>query len=72
MCPSLPTGFEGGMWDVIVLIVFLFTLSENGITANPGRGYNLFTLIGLGLACKGHSCHTKNSTLAKIFTEKNK
>ena len=29
-------------------------------------------VVGLGLACqdKGHCCHTKKSTLAKIFTEK--
>ena len=27
-------------------------------------------IFGLGLACQGHSCHTKKSTLAKTFTEK--
>ena len=34
--------------------------------------YLLF-VFGLGLACqaKGQCCHTKKSTLAKIFTEKN-
>ena len=32
----------------------------------------LACFFGLGLACqaKGHSCHTKKSTLAKTFTEK--
>ena len=31
------------------------------------------SIFGLGLACqtKGQCCHTKNSTLAKTFTEKN-
>ena len=33
MCPSFPFGFEGGIWDFIVLVPdhsFLFTLTQIG------------------------------------------
>ena len=47
--------------------------------AKLGKGTNfikvddMVLVFGLGLACqaKGQCCHTKKSTLAKIFTEEN-
>ena len=44
------------------------TLTKN---TNPGKMFVWFLAWAWLAKAKGHSCHTKKSTLAKVFTEKN-
>ena len=59
--------------NIHFVVTQLIALRTNAKLFVMSLGRAMGVVFGLGLACqaKDQCCHTKKSTLAKIFTEKN-
>ena len=76
---GFPLTYNGENWKTEFIAEQLQIFWQNFYRNDPWKVlfqpyiFGPLLVFGLGLACqaKGYCCHTKKSTLAKIFTEKN-